>query len=49
MKSRSTGMLAVSDLDQVGNWSNVRADLSHQTPGPIDNVISLFVKIRVEI
>ena len=49
MKSRSTGRLTGSELDQAVNFSKVRTELSYPTPGPLDNMGYVLVKICVEI
>ena len=49
MRSRSTGRLAWSDLDQAVNTSEVHTEVSRPTYGPVDNVGSLLVTILVEI
>ena len=47
MTSRSTVILAGSDSDNSENASEVRTDGSRPTPGPLDDVGSLLVKIFV--
>ena len=36
-----------SESVQAVNWSEVRTEKRHPTPGPLDNVGSLLVKIHV--
>ena len=45
MKSRSTGRLAVSDLDYTLNTSELGKEVSCPTPVPLDNMVSLLFNI----
>ena len=47
MISRSTGSFDGSDSDQAGNESKVLTEVIHTTTGPLDNTVSLLVKILV--
>ena len=48
MVSRSTKRLMGIESEQAGNWFKVCTERSIPTPGSLDNMGSLLVKIRVE-
>ena len=48
MTPRSTIRLAGCDLDYAGNAYEIRTEVSCPTIGPLENMVSLLVKILVE-
>ena len=47
MTSRSTGKLTGSELDQERSWFEVRTELIHPIPGPIEKLGYILVNIPV--
>ena len=48
MTSHSTERLAGIDVYHLVDWSDVRTEQIHQTPGPLNNVVSQLLNICVE-